>query len=437
LTVEEFAVDNDIPLITDEPSPPAPPPPPVTTPPTPPTPPTPQLNPIKDPIWKSANTAADNLPLMMTPDDTLAYRVTFKLTTPLAEDLPNVGFVMTVLGGGMTGKITGTMTIPAGQTTFEAKLDKGKLKGKWKSQIIPDMKFTFEALPPTDCPFPIAAGAVEVKTYSARKRVTFPVYLSVLNIATDGTAVVFSNKGALIKKVWDKFGGGGGASTSGTLASWDGTPTFKYYPTGTMFTGNATNVEEMLTHADGASRCGAFAPLMGQALALNGLDAYLVLVRTKRATSPGAAYTDGMLVKNWTFSTTPSYPGLPTTTHPDADKFKWEFKVSPTAPFLWEMAASPNVNPGPYGDITSEVGEAGQNSTTPSQKAHVNHAIIKVENRWLDSSYGLEYSSEANFEAKALDGYFTIDVPAAAAPAKALAREKPYGVKFWVASVPF
>jgi hypothetical protein len=420
LTVEEFSVENDKEIIRDNPVPP-------TTPPAPPAP--PPFQPIKDPIWKSTNAAADNEPVMITRSDALAFKVKFKLDTPLAEELKNVDFSVKVLGGGMTGTIVGKTNIPANQSTFEVKFDKGKIVGQWQSQIIPNLLFTFEALPPSDCAFPISSGMVEIKAYSAGRHVTFPVYLSVLNIATEGSAVPLTNKNQLISKVWNKFGGGSGASINGTLKAWDGNPTFKYYPNGTTFGGNAPDLAPMLKQLDGASKCGAFGPLMGQALALNGLDAYPVVVRTILATDPRDPYTDGMLVKNWSLSTTPTYAGLAA-----VGPYKWLFE---TASGSWEMAVPPDVNPGPYGDITSNGGVPGQNSSTPSQKAHVNHAILRVQNRFLDPSYGLEYTSEADFETKALDGYFTTTVPPAAAPAKLLARKKPYGVNFWIISVPY
>jgi hypothetical protein len=433
MTIEEFSVDNDVELHKDDPQPPPPPPAPGA----PPAPPPPSpLTPIADPIWKRANLPDENGPLMITKTDALAYRVKIKLNTPLAETMKNVGFTLKVLGGGMNGTITGRMDIPAGQPTFEVKVDKGKLQGQWKSQIIPSLLYTLEALPPTDCPFPITIGSVQIKAYSAGRRPTsFKVYLTVLHLATDGTAVDLSNQNQLLAKVWNKFKATPGSTHGAQVKAWDGNPAFKYYPTGTKFTGNASDLEPMLSQLDGASKCGAFAPLMGQALALNGLDARLVLVRTKLATTPNQAYTDGMLVKNWTFGNNPSYPSLPVTpAYPFADKFKWDFKTSSG---WWEMAVSPDVNPGTYGDMESTAGAPGVNSDTPSQKAHVNHGIITVGSRFYDSSYGLEYASEAEFETKALDGYFTVDIPPAAAPAKMLAREKPYGVRFWIAINPY
>jgi Glucodextranase, domain B len=425
MSIEEFSVDNDVELHIDDPKPPPAPGAPAPAP----------FKPVADPIWKSTNLPGENGPLMITKTDALAYRIKIKLNTALPEEMKNVGFTLNALGGGMTGKITGRTNIPANQTTFEVKVDKGKLQGTWKSQIIPSLLYTLEALPPTDCPFPVTVGSLDIKAYSAGRRPAFKVYLSILHLATDGTAVDLTNQNQLLAKVWNKFKASAGVTPGAQVRAWDGNPTFKYYPTGTKFGGNATDLEPMLSRVDGASRCGAFAPLMGQALALNGLDARLVLVRTKLAPQPGDPYTDGMLVKNWTFGTTPSYPSLPVTTaYPFADKFKWEFKTSSGD---WEMAQPPDVNPGPYGDIESIAGAPGMNSDTPSQKAHVNHAIINVGSRFYDSSYGLEYASEAEFETKALDGYFTVDVPPAAAPAQMLARQKPYGVKFWIAINPY
>lgn len=66
--------------------------------------------------------------------------------------------------------------------------------------------------------------------------------------------------------------------------------------------------------------------------------------------------------------------------------------------------------------------KTGQHSETPAEKYFTNDGIVKVGDRYLDPSYGVEYSDEADFEAKAIAGYAT---HIALEPATHLAARKP------------
>ena len=103
-----------------------------------------------------------------------------------------------------------------------------------------------------------------------------------------------------------------------------------------------------------------------------------------------------MLVRKWAPSDTPTFPG------------EASYKYSFVSLFQNEMVPPPNPDaPAVYGAMTSNTGVAGQNSPTPSEKAHINHAIVCVPATGLyyDPSYGLTYTGPSDFENQALDGY--------------------------------
>jgi hypothetical protein len=112
-----------------------------------------------------------------------------------------------------------------------------------------------------------------------------------------------------------------------------------------------------------------------------------------------------MLVKNW------SFPNLPTFTN--TPPYDWSMVTSS----LNEMIPPPDpATPTVYGATTSDTGVPGQNSPTPSEKIHTNHAIVCVPATGLfyDPSYGLTYTGPADSETQALDGYaskFSTDAP--------------------------
>lgn len=384
------------------------------------------LSDIIDPIWKKSNAAEDNNPVMITPQDTLTLLVKFKLDTPLKAELPNVKFTGKVAGGGMGGTFKATQNVPANQQTFDVQFT-GTLTG-FKSQLIDPLTITFDALPPTDCPFPVSAGMANVKTYSVAKHVTFTVYLSTLHLAAAGTQVALTNQSQLQSKVWAKFGNGSGPTNPKT---WRNTE-LVYYPPGEGFSTVAGTEDRILM--DGKGRCGSFAPLMGHALALNGVEAYMIVVLPNSAAlQPGTASdpTKAFLVKKWKF---PPSSQTPSVTNQGA--YKWIFRSIGAN----EMYPEPDLDfSREYGDITSEVGVPGQGTNDPQEKVHYNHAIVRIGNTgntFMDPSYGLTYSGPADFESKALHGYINFTVPAGVT-ATGIASSTGQGVKFGVVPNPF
>jgi hypothetical protein len=107
-----------------------------------------------------------------------------------------------------------------------------------------------------------------------------------------------------------------------------------------------------------------------------------------------------MVVKNWTFSSSPTYPN-------SAD-FKWVMSFNPAA-----LAAGDNMVPaqsnGVYGDLINQSTLYGQNTSPPSEKVFGFHFIVKktgvAGGPYFDPSYGVTYSNAADFESKAIDGY--------------------------------
>jgi hypothetical protein len=210
------------------------------------------------------------------------------------------------------------------------------------------------------------------------------VYLTSLNLAVSPDGATDNTQA--INNSWAHFGTG---KAPGNVKGWDNRP-FIYYPAGTPFSGCATNIVDLLTTPTGGARCGAFAQFFQNVLAMNGIASVLTVV--------DPAEDSGMLVKNWAYSATPTFPA--------ALAYKWSFI---TAGFN-EMVPLPNPKtPSVYGDMTSNPGVPGENSPTPSEKAHINHAIVKVPDTdtgvYYDPSYGLTYTGPADFETKALDGY--------------------------------
>jgi hypothetical protein len=207
------------------------------------------------------------------------------------------------------------------------------------------------------------------------------VYRTVLHlgVAKDGA----NSPSAALANSWSFFGDG---TKPLNVTTWDGRPLI-YYPAGVGFQGCATNDLQLLTSPTGGGRCGAFAMLMQDVLAVNGIQSSIVDVAPIEDT--------GMLIKNWDFSTTPSFPGSP-----------YPYKFIASGQYINEMVPVPPG--GVYGDLISTPGVPGQNSPTPSEKAHVNHAIIlsAISPTYYDPSYGLTYTGPDNFEDQAVIGYF-------------------------------
>jgi hypothetical protein len=164
---------------------------------------------------------------------------------------------------------------------------------------------------------------------------------------------------------------------------------------------------EFLT--SGKGQCDTFERLFEAALAANGIRSKLVDVYTKNK--------DKVLTKNWAFPVKPSFN--------DTGAYQWRFILKEEGldndgKMMYGMIPANQNNK--YGELVSQVGLAGQNSPTPSEKVFGEHYILKITDVeaisngrlttfYYDPSYGVIYKgkkeeAERNFEKDAVAGYY-------------------------------
>jgi len=210
------------------------------------------------------------------------------------------------------------------------------------------------------------------------------VFLTSLHLAVSDDGATSQQQA--FDKTWAKFAG------PANVRTWDSRPLY-YYLNG--FNGSAvcpTDEEPLLTRGDSSGQCSAFAQLLVGSLGVNGITAPFVRV--------GVIDGDQMVVKNLTFSTTPTFPA--------AAAFKWKMVFNPAA-----LAAADLMVPaqpgGVFGDLTNQSTLPGQNTAPPSEKVFSQHFIVKftggTSGPYFDPSYGVTYTNAADFESKAVDGY--------------------------------
>jgi Glucodextranase, domain B/Carboxypeptidase regulatory-like domain len=336
---------------------------------------------VTNPIWKNTNVTNDK-PVLLAPGYAIGLQATFTLVQPLPVAMSSTGFVAEIPG--VAKFKADNFTVPAGTADFTVNLQ-GTLNSPAKSQYLNPLTITFKAAPPTWCSYTAAIGTASFPGYVVLWKPSFsPVYRTVVQLATEGTPVAEGNTAQLLQKVWSKF-------SSRSTHTWDNKP-LKYYPAGQVFDVCGLTEEALLTQWNGNGRCGGFAPLLAKALALNGIPAQKISV----VPSQGVG-AEGFLVKNWS---------IKKTSRQSEPAWKWYWKTAGTATFINDMVSAPD--PGnTYEDLTSTSGIAGQNSTpTPSQKAFPDHAIVKANGRYYDSSYGGEYSGEAQFQTDSIAYYW-------------------------------
>jgi hypothetical protein len=334
---------------------------------------------IADPVWKATNTTDQNDAVGYAGGSIMKATVRFAITPVLAAPVTNVTIEGQIPGFGRFIK-TG-VTIPAGAEVVVSDIVADTAlpaRTKFHDPITINWRHMADG---DSCPKCTADGTTAHKLYVTLATPTDYVYLTTLHLAVSNDGA--TTQADAIAKSWSFFGSG---TAPNDVKTWDGRPLI-YYPPGVSFLGCAINAEKLLTTPDGGGRCGSFAQLMQNVLAVNGIASTIATVVATEDT--------GFLVKNWTFSTTPTYAGDP--------QYRWNFQANPTPGNFNDMVPVPPG--GVYADMTSEVGVPGQNAATPSQKAHVNHAIVRAAGVYYDPSYGLTYASRSDFETKAIDGY--------------------------------
>jgi hypothetical protein len=197
-----------------------------------------------------------------------------------------------------------------------------------------------------------SAGSSDVKVFVTLGTPTVtPVYLTVLDLAVsnDGAAT----QADAFQKTWAKFAG------PADVKNWQGLPLYYYRnnhdDTGPIgFDSCATSPVawpgHLLTNIYYSGQCGAFVRLFLRALATNGIQVDLGPFYTPNP-SAQAVWTqvnpaDGseMLVKDWGFAASPTYPlGSPYVTD------GWSMAL----PHPGEMVPFPFPDPNDYGDLTN------------------------------------------------------------------------------------
>jgi hypothetical protein len=228
-----------------------------------------------------------------------------------------------------------------------------------------------------------------------------PLPLTVLGLAVGSGGATTAS--AAFQNTWNQFSNGGNPSGPANVLRWNSTPLY-YYESGLGFQSCATDPIQLLTNASGSGQCGSFALLFMWALAVNGISSNWVTI--------APANDRWMLVKSWQFSQTPSHPtGATASDGPYAAAYKWNFVLGSEPQGGTGMVTVPPSGPA-FGDLTSLSGVAGQNSPTPSEKAFNYHFIVEVNNSavtnqgpYFDPSYGQIYTSNCDFETKAVAGY--------------------------------
>ncbi len=195
---------------------------------------------------------------------------------------------------------------------------------------------------------------------------------------------------AAFQNTWEQFAG------PANVDGWDGRLLY-YYEQGIGFEGCATSSVGLLTSPTGSGQCGSWARLFMDALAVNGIPSSFVTVTP----IPGGA-NGQMLVNNWGFSNSPTYPG-------NAPRI-YQLILGLENGACCGMVTVPPSGP-VLGDLTSVPGLPGQNSPTPSEKVFVRHFIVKapanlnVGGPYFDPSYGATYANDCDFERQAVAGY--------------------------------
>lgn len=343
-------------------------------------PPVPPVPAITQPVWKNTNLSDENNAIAYVRNRTMKAKAVFSLIAPLPVALPKVNFEATISPGLPKLKTAGPFTVPAGATEIEVELVGEQPLPNNTANLSTLM--LWNALPPSACTNPLACGTQTQQLYVLLGDPLAKVYLSTAHIATNGGTA--RNVQEAVEYTWREFGNGLGPTN---VRGWKGQP-FRYYPAGTPFGQCAWSIEALLQVIDGNTKCGGLGQLAQYAMAANGILSSGVIANP-------ASGTHGFLVKHWRFADQPTYQTVN----------RWLFVTSHPAPMVNEMVEAPSAG-NTYGALVSLDGAAGQWSPTPSQKAHFNHALLKVEGRLLDPSYGLEYVSASDFEEQALDGYF-------------------------------
>ncbi len=333
---------------------------------------------VSDPIWKDTNTPAQNEIAAYVRNTKMKVTVKFAVNPVPAAPVTGVTIEGEIPGLGKF-RITG-VTIPAAAEVT--------IPGIQADTALPNTTKFYNPLTINwrhmrdgdSCPQCTADGSTANKVYATLDTPTQPLTYTTLKLAlsSDGAAT----QADAFTKTWANFAG------PANITGWDARKLYYYRP-GFGFGACAVNPVGLLTSASGSGQCGSFAQLLMWTLGVNGISSDFVSINSKDGTK--------MIVKDWTFAGAGTFPAQP--------DFKWKLVLNVGDYMVPPMPG--NV----YGDLTSLNSLAGQNTAPPSEKVFDSHFIVKVATAisggdpYFDPSYGVTYASDANFEAKALNGY--------------------------------
>ncbi|MDR1480875.1 MAG: hypothetical protein LBJ00_18275 [Planctomycetaceae bacterium] len=213
------------------------------------------------------------------------------------------------------------------------------------------------------------------------------LYRTVVHLACSTDGATSGNQAA--DNAWNTFKGR-------TIKGWkesdkEFTRNLYYYKPGTTFIANASGeTSDLLQSTTDSGQCDTWAELLIDVFAVNGIQCQRCTVKAKETLQ-----LLGMLIKEWDGGTKPE----PAILHAD-------FVVNN---YVGEMV--PSLTPGSnvYGQLISLPAIPGQSSgsNSPSEKVFAVHYIVKYvsdsSTKYLDPSYGVEYTGEQNFQDNAVD----------------------------------
>jgi hypothetical protein len=337
---------------------------------------------INDPVWKDTNTPDQNDAVAYVRASTMNVTVKFAVNPVPPSPVSNVTIEGEIPGLGKFRK-TGVTIPAAAEVTVTGIVADTALPNQTKfyNPMTINWKHMADG---KSCPNCTDDGPTANKVYVTLAPAVRKVFLSSLHLAVSDDGA--TNVTQAFDKTWGKFKGPGNVKT------WDGRPLF-YYKLG--FGASAVcsvDEEPLLISGDASGQCSAFAQLLMGSLGANGISSDFVSVTVNDG--------DQMVVKNWTFSATPTFPA--------AAQFKWRMTFNPAAVAAGDLMVPPQPG-GVFGDLTNQNTLAGQNTAPPSEKVFGRHFIVKktgvTGGPYFDPSYGVEYANAADFESKAVDGY--------------------------------
>ena len=361
---------------------------------------------ITNPVWKDSNSPQSNYPVAYVQGQTIKLGLTVAVNIVPSADIPNV----TISGhtSGLGDCVASGLTIPAGQSsipvtcTMSSPLSSNQTK--FYNPLTIDWSYSNGIGPSifigsTSNPVYVTLAQPLQYTpgYNSSEKYVFRTTLN-FAVSVDGA----TDQASAFSKTWNQFTVGGHGPAD--VTNWSKQRLY-YYRNDTTVSGfsvcslnetglllglaqDVVNNQMVFTGpSNGSGQCGSFARLLIASLAVNGISS--AFARILPNGNPDVAF----LVKDW----------APPESNPTGP---WNLCTNP-GDFM--VPAQPG---GVYCDLKSLNTVYGQNSRPPSEKIFNSHFIVKPAvsggstPTYVDPSYGREYANAADFESKAVFGYF-------------------------------